>query len=178
MQRRNFKLLFCFFPFLYVIHFLMSSHPFPAESRIGRKNQVYDKDNIRQIAGTVAVDPKTNRVLVISSSKHKHVWVLPKGGWENDETIEQSAEREAYEEGGIRGKVKSFIGSFIDHDGNGNPKSKIHFYEFEVQAILDHWPEKDFRQRRWCHLDEALSLLTHKPLMKEALLASSFGSKL
>ncbi|KAI8330677.1 hypothetical protein EDC96DRAFT_452126 [Choanephora cucurbitarum] len=77
----------------------MTFKHFSTKSRVGRESQVYDDDNIRQIAGTIAVDPKTNMVLVISSSKHENVWVLPKGGWENDETVEQSAEREAYEEG-------------------------------------------------------------------------------
>ncbi|OBZ81241.1 Nudix hydrolase 21, chloroplastic, partial [Choanephora cucurbitarum] len=155
----------------------MTFKHFSTESRVGRGNQIYDDDDVRQIAGTIAVDPKTNRVLVISSSKHENVWVLPKGGWENDETVEQSAEREAYEEGGIRGKVKAFVGSFVNYDMYGKPKGKVHFFEFEVQHILDHWPEEEFRKRRWCNLDEALLLLKHKPFMKEALLASSFASK-
>ncbi|KAI8059368.1 uncharacterized protein B0P05DRAFT_558367 [Gilbertella persicaria] len=78
----------------------MNLKEFPAESRIGRENQVYD-NHLRQVAGTIAIDPNTNKVLIISSSKYENVWVLPKGGWENDETIEQSAERETYEEGNI-----------------------------------------------------------------------------
>ncbi|KAI8984109.1 hypothetical protein BDF20DRAFT_816651 [Mycotypha africana] len=78
----------------------MSSHTkFSEEARTGRDHQVYDENNVRQVTGTIAVDPKTNKVLIISSSKYEDVWVLPKGGWENDETKEQSAERETYEEG-------------------------------------------------------------------------------
>ncbi|KAI9484118.1 MAG: hypothetical protein EXX96DRAFT_560975 [Benjaminiella poitrasii] len=77
----------------------MNFTKYPNEARIGRENQVYDEDDIRQVTGTIAVNPKTNKVLVISSSKHRHVWVLPKGGWESDETKEESAERETYEEG-------------------------------------------------------------------------------
>ncbi|KAI8875498.1 hypothetical protein K501DRAFT_289341 [Backusella circina FSU 941] len=71
---------------------------YPSEARTGRDKQVYEKD-LRQICGCIAIDPKTNKVLVISSSKHENVWVLPKGGWESDETKEQAAERETYEEG-------------------------------------------------------------------------------
>ena len=30
---------------------------------------------------------------------------LPQGGWENDETVEQAAAREAIEEAGVRGDI-------------------------------------------------------------------------
>ncbi|KAG2211791.1 hypothetical protein INT46_007975 [Mucor plumbeus] len=139
---------------------------FPAESRIGRENQVFDENDIRQVTGTIAVDPKTNTVLIISSSKHAGVWVLPKGGWESDETKEQSAERETYEEG-----------SFLDYNSFGEIKGNVWFYEFEVQEILENWPEKDFRQRKWCTFEEAMHLLRFKPFMREVLLASSFAPK-
>ncbi|CAO3693282.1 unnamed protein product [Rhizopus stolonifer] len=152
------------------------SHPeYPSESRIGRENQVYDDNSIRQISGSIAIDPKTNKVLVISSSKHENVWVLPKGGWESDETREEAAKREAYEEGGVNGVIKSFVGSFIDYDYYGQPKGNVWFYELEVESIYDSWPEDDFRQRKWCTLDEAMGYLSFKPYMQKALLASSFG---
>ncbi|CAO3647843.1 unnamed protein product [Mucor fragilis] len=150
---------------------------FPAESRIGRDNQVFDDNDVRQVTGTIAVDPTTNKVLIISSSKHTGVWVLPKGGWESDETKEQSAERETYEEGGVRGHIKGFVGSFLDYNSYGEVKGNVWFYEFEVQEILDNWPEKHFRQRKWCSFEEAMHLLRFKPFMREALLASSFAPK-
>ena len=94
--------------------------------------------------------------------------VQPKGGWESDETKEQSAERETYEEGtchgpvqetiansrihykgGVRGHIKGFVGSFLDYNSYGEVKGNVWFYEFEVQEILDNWPEKHFRQRKW-----------------------------
>jgi 8-oxo-dGTP pyrophosphatase MutT (NUDIX family) len=39
------------------------------------------------------------KVVLISSAKKK--WIVPKGGWEDDESAEQSAVREAYEEAGV-----------------------------------------------------------------------------
>ncbi|KAG1115780.1 hypothetical protein G6F42_013856 [Rhizopus arrhizus] len=96
------------------------------------------------------------------ANKHAGVWVLPKGGWESDETKEQSAERETYEE---------------DYNSYGEVKGNVWFYEFEVQEVLENWPEKHFRQRKWCTFDEAMHLLRFKPFMREALLASSFAPK-
>ncbi|KAI9357424.1 NUDIX hydrolase domain-like protein [Pilaira anomala] len=155
----------------------MGNVDYPTEPRTGRDRQVYDKDLVRQVAGCVAFDPKTNKFLVISSSKHQDVWVLPKGGWEDDETKEQAAERETYEEAGVRGTLKGLIGSFMDYDISGQPKSNVWFFELEVEHILNEWPESNFRQRKWCTLEEALQYLRFKPFMQKAILASSFGKK-
>ena len=51
------------------------------------------------MAGCVPVDRRNRRVLLVASSKHDGEWVLPKGGWENDETQEEAAARETWEEG-------------------------------------------------------------------------------
>ncbi|KAI9246787.1 NUDIX hydrolase domain-like protein [Sporodiniella umbellata] len=150
---------------------------YPQAPRVGRDNQMYDENSIRQISGTIAVDPRTDRVLVISSSKRKNVWVLPKGGWENDETREEAAKREAFEEGGVQGELTGFTGRFVDYDADGDPKGHVWFYELCVERVYDQWPEDDFRQRRWCTLEEAIQLLSFKPFMQKALLASSFGQR-
>lgn len=76
----------------------------------GRDNQRLEKDpvtnkTIRLVTGCV---PITNdgRIIFCSSSKKKE-WILPKGGWENDEKIEESAVRETYEEAGVIGTLGS-----------------------------------------------------------------------
>lgn len=51
------------------------------------------------MAGCVPIDKQGRRVLLVASSKHDGEWVLPKGGWENDETQEEAAARETWEEG-------------------------------------------------------------------------------
>jgi 8-oxo-dGTP pyrophosphatase MutT (NUDIX family) len=40
--------------------------------------------------------------LVISSSRDSCKWVFPKGGWENDESLEEAARRETLEEAGVK----------------------------------------------------------------------------
>mmetsp|Transcript_28875 Transcript_28875/g.54507 ORF Transcript_28875/g.54507 Transcript_28875/m.54507 type:complete len:272 (-) Transcript_28875:160-975(-) len=73
-----------------------------SEARQGRSNQRYDVD-IRLVVGSVCI-VRDGRILLISASKKKE-WILPKGGWENDETVEEGVQRETYEEAGIYGTL-------------------------------------------------------------------------
>lgn len=68
-------------------------------ARSGREKQRYDGDT-RLVAGCLPVMPD-GRVLLIGSVTRTD-WVLPKGGWEDDETSVEAAVREAYEEAGVR----------------------------------------------------------------------------
>eukprot|EP00557_Chaetoceros_sp_GSL56_P001203 CAMPEP_0176490500 /NCGR_PEP_ID=MMETSP0200_2-20121128/7905_1 /TAXON_ID=947934 /ORGANISM="Chaetoceros sp., Strain GSL56" /LENGTH=451 /DNA_ID=CAMNT_0017887813 /DNA_START=638 /DNA_END=1993 /DNA_ORIENTATION=- len=78
------------------------------ESRNGRDHQRFASDPLtgqmfRLTTGSVPI-LNDGRILLISSSR-KEEWILPKGGWESDETLEVSALRETYEEGGILGTL-------------------------------------------------------------------------
>ena len=78
------------------------------ESRNGRETQRFATDPqtgnlMRLTTGSVPI-MSDGRILLISSSR-KEEWILPKGGWESDETVEVSALRETYEEGGILGTL-------------------------------------------------------------------------
>ena len=86
-----------------------SMHPsLPMSARTGRTTARYTLDaNRRLCAGVVALSTQNTpdspghltHVLVTSSSRHPDRFVLPKGGWEQDETAEESALREGWEEG-------------------------------------------------------------------------------
>ena len=77
-----------------------------AVSRTGRETQRWATDShtgqlIRLTTGCVPI-MKDGRILFCSSSR-KEAWILPKGGWESDETLEESAMRETFEEAGVLG---------------------------------------------------------------------------
>jgi diphosphoinositol-polyphosphate diphosphatase len=84
-------------------------HPsLPMSSRTGRTTARYTSGTNRRLcAGVVALSTQSTKdspghlthVLVTSSSRHPERFVLPKGGWESDESAEQSALREGWEEG-------------------------------------------------------------------------------
>ncbi|KAI7861533.1 NUDIX hydrolase domain-like protein [Spinellus fusiger] len=138
------------------------------EARTGRENQLYDENSVRQVAGCVPIDTHTGRVLLIASSKHKGVWVIPKGGWEKDESSTDAALRETYEEAGVRGTMAGLLGTF-DVAENGITKTRFWIYELHVEQVLEEWPEKKERQRQWFTYEEAIKALVFKPFMQEAL---------
>jgi len=75
-------------------------------SRQGRETQRWVTDEnthqmIRLVTGCVPI-LNNGKILFISASR-KPEWILPKGGWEDDETMEESAIRETFEEAGVVG---------------------------------------------------------------------------
>ncbi|KAL6539763.1 Nudix hydrolase 16, mitochondrial [Orobanche hederae] len=84
-------------------------------ARTGRHQQRYE-DGYRLIAGCIPfryrnvkedgddTSGKIVEVLMINSTSGPGL-LFPKGGWENDETAEEAAEREAMEEAGVRGDL-------------------------------------------------------------------------
>ncbi|MBN1895272.1 DNA-3-methyladenine glycosylase I [bacterium] len=102
------------------------------------------------------------RVLLITNRSGKK-WIIPKGKIEPGMNALSSAEKEAYEEAGIRGGTHSFpIGKFR-HAKDGLPLD-IEVYAMSVEAVLDDWPESGFRIRRWCSVEEAAGLTENREL--------------
>ncbi len=59
-------------------------------------------------AGGVLCDEENKKVFLIYKNKTDE-WLLPKGCMEENETIEQTAEREVFEEAGYKNKVKKLL---------------------------------------------------------------------
>lgn len=76
-------------------------------SRHGRSTQRWLVDSAspdkvtRLVTGCVPI-LSGSRIMLVSASK-KNQWILPKGGWEEDEEMEESAIRETFEEAGVIG---------------------------------------------------------------------------
>uniref|UniRef100_K3WXL1 Nudix hydrolase domain-containing protein n=1 Tax=Globisporangium ultimum (strain ATCC 200006 / CBS 805.95 / DAOM BR144) TaxID=431595 RepID=K3WXL1_GLOUD len=134
------------------------------ESRHGRELQRYDGATRLLACAVVMRTLETtheDQVLVISSSKHTHEWILPKGGWESDETLVECALREVEEEAGIDGRIVGELGTV---DFSSRQGKKCRFYGFRVSARQEFskWAESD-RQRKWVSVDEGKRLLSHRP---------------
>ncbi|KAG0206611.1 hypothetical protein BGX28_002000 [Mortierella sp. GBA30] len=140
-----------------------------AFAREGRQKQLYDNGS-RLVAGCVPIDKKGRRVLLVESSKNEGEWVLPKGGWENDETQEEAAARETWEEAGAIGRIVASLGEY-EHKMNkrtGVPESIFIFFEMEVERIEERYPEMKKRARRWFSFEDAKEMVSKK-VMKRAL---------
>jgi len=76
-------------------------------SRNGRSSQRWYTDPAtqrlyRMTTGCVPI-VDDGKILFVTAGR-KSEWILPKGGWEKDEAIEESAIRETFEEAGVFGK--------------------------------------------------------------------------
>ncbi|OAY46484.1 nudix hydrolase 18, mitochondrial [Manihot esculenta] len=149
-------------------------------SRTGRHLQRYDK-GCRQVVGCVpyrykktdqpsSMDETSHEdieVLVISSQSG-HGMLFPKGGWEEDESMEQAALRETLEEAGVIGKVECELGNWQYMSKRGAKMHEVYMFPMLVHKQLDLWPEKNIRKRRWVTVKEAREVC-HNWWMREAL---------
>ncbi|KAG0749557.1 hypothetical protein G6F57_003375 [Rhizopus arrhizus] len=146
------------------------------KKRHGHGNDVVDENDVRQVAGCLPLDIKNHRVLLISSRKKNNAWVLPKGGWESDETQQHAAQRETWEEAGIKGTIVKQLGVFEERTKKkGKLKAHHWIFEMHIDEVVKKFPERKKRERRWFTLEEALIVTKKHRYIQEALLCSSLN---
>lgn len=103
------------------------------------------------------------------SSPNRDDLVFPKGGWEDDETRSEAACREAREEAGVIGKLNEIplgVWEFRSKSkqNNGSPIGgcKGYMFALEVTEVLESWPEKENRDRKWLNIKEAFELCRYE----------------
>lgn len=156
--------------------------PVPNSSRQGRHRQRYGEGGERLVAGCIPVrnaKPGCSadgvQVLLITSRGGKG-WVFPKGGWEDDETVDAAAMRETVEEAGVRGSLEEpILGTFWFQSMKQERLHNVHqgrcvahIFVMHVQEELELWPECKDRNRYWVPLRDALPLCRHQ-WMRDAL---------
>ena len=129
------------------------------EARVGRSKQSYH-NNLREVAGCVPI--YRNAIYLISSRTNPNDWILPKGGRNVDESLEEAATRETAEEAGLRGTLLKWLHTSV------NEYTECHFFALDVTHVLNSWPEEAFRRRRLVSMEEALTLCK-RPDMVEAI---------
>ncbi|MCK5696751.1 MAG: phosphohistidine phosphatase SixA [Gammaproteobacteria bacterium] len=102
-------------------------------------------------------------ILVVLSSQEKH-YVVPKGIKELGMSLKESAEKEALEEAGIKGRVSAEpIGVYYYQKWQA--RTNVTVYAMEVTVMLDEqeWSEKH-RGRHWVNADKAVQKLKEQAL--------------
>ncbi|XXG79476.1 hypothetical protein AAC387_Pa09g0532 [Persea americana] len=152
-------------------------------ARTGRLQQRY-KAGCRLVAGCIPFkyrnsggscdsEPEKIEVLMINSQNGPGL-LFPKGGWENDETVEEAAAREALEEAGVRGEIMGFLGDYdfksktLQDEFSPDGLCKAAIFALFVKEELPSWPEQSTRQRRWLTIREAVENCRY-PWMQKAL---------
>lgn len=95
-------------------------------------------------------------VLLVNSSSNR--WIIPKGDIDDGMAPHLAAEKEAFEEGGVRGKIGELrLGRFHSRKEQSGAVILLDVDVFPLEVIeeLDRWPEAGQRKRRWLSRHEA-----------------------
>lgn len=111
------------------------------------------------------VDGQMEILLVTSLGRGR--WILPKGIIEPDMTPAESAEKEAWEEAGVKGAIDfRSLGAYEVEKWGG--VCRVEVFRMEVGDIAGQWPEAGSRRRKWFRLAQALREI-HPPAAAEVL---------
>jgi len=122
----------------------------------------YYKDETIFSAGGVLVDEKKKLIYLIYKERSGE-WLFPKGRMEDGETVEESVEREIFEETGYKNEVKKLLSVQIRPDVVDSTKSKVIFWFYSV--LTDENKTEGTQENnenfsgKWMTKEEALSLL-------------------
>ena len=114
------------------------------------------------------MDDKT-QILLITSRKSKR-WIIPKG-WKIDKlTNRKSVALEAWEEGGVQGKVSNrSIGTYDYRKKNDSGDfftCRVKVYGLRVKNLKRKFPEQGQRQLQWVDTNKAIEYVFEPELKK------------
>lgn len=149
-------------------------------ARTGRLRQRYD-NNLRLVSGCIPyrvtkgdedhnIDLEDEIEVLMISSPNRDDLVFPKGGWEDDETLEEAACREALEEAGVKGILKGKPLGVWEFRSKSSQEicrlqeggCKGYMFALEVTEELEDWPEQGNRDRKWLSIKEAFKLCRYE----------------
>ena len=93
-------------------------------------------------------------------------WCIPKGHLEANETNEQAALREVFEETGLQAKIIEYLGevSYQFIQGGKRVNKTVHVYLMEQtggELSFDKDPHKEASELEWVQVSELLTRLSH-----------------
>lgn len=91
-------------------------------------------------------------VLLITSIR-TGLWIIPKGGLDEDLTSWESAQKEAFEEGGVSGDVRVQPFATYQYSKRGVTHT-VEVFLMQVREVLTNYPESSLRKRKWITLPE------------------------
>ncbi|KAF4755782.1 hypothetical protein FOZ62_003609 [Perkinsus olseni] len=116
-------------------------------------------------AGCVVYDEAGTNILLVNSTRHgsdRMTHTIPSGKVESfDQDLETAAVRETIEEAGVECSVIWDLGWYKSSTKTGQP-TVTRLFLAQSTNVLSTWRESEFRERMWCSVSRALSLLGRK----------------
>lgn len=123
-------------------------------------------------------DKKGSVEILLITSRGTGRWVIPKGWPMNGKLAHAVAEREAYEEAGVKGKAEvKPLGTFSYMKGLDSGLEipcRVQVHALKVSGFASNYKEKGQREMAWFSYEDAALRVT-EPELKELILA--FGSR-
>jgi len=85
-------------------------------------------------------------ILLVRSTSGR--WIIPKGQSEAGEATFQAAQREAWEEAGVRGDIEELPYAAFDYHGSDKVQHVL-VHPLLVRETLPTWPEQKTRPQMW-----------------------------
>lgn len=117
--------------------------------------------------------------ILLITSRDTGRWVIPKGWPMEGKRAHEVAEREAYEEAGVKGKVRmAALGSYVYQKRMTQGlqiSCKVQVHALEVDELCKNFPEKGARRLEWVDYNEAAKRVD-EPSLKALIL--NFGKRM
>lgn len=116
------------------------------------------KEVVRVASGAVIFsnDEVGAKVLIVTSTKNKDRWVLPKGGVEPDLEPRENAAKETREEAGVAANLFDEVDRY-ECEGKEGWQLEIYYWGVFVSNV--DWEEYAIRKKEWVSVNEAIARL-------------------
>jgi 8-oxo-dGTP pyrophosphatase MutT (NUDIX family) len=113
----------------------------------------------RQFAALPLKDYEGDTLVMLVTTRETGRWVLPKGWAEKGLTGSALAAKEAFEEAGVIGKISNeSVGTYRytkQLPQGQEVECEVKVFSLQVEQLLDDWPEREQRARKWFTLAQA-----------------------
>jgi 8-oxo-dGTP pyrophosphatase MutT (NUDIX family) len=142
---------------------------FGLEVRLNNMNREKPAPVVEISAGGFVVS-KTDSSMVALMARFnrggKLEWCIPKGHLEPEETKEQAALREVFEEIGLEAEINEYLGevSYTFNQKGRNVSKTVHVFlmdQVSGELTMEHDPNHEASELAWVKLDELITKLSH-----------------